>query len=101
MAPPKARSRAAGAAEEDAPPRPSHYVATADVYTEPAEDRMPVAVFRAGDHVPVDLYDNHPMWQPLLAAAPDDAEAASAAKEDTTAPGGGTDSTGGGQGEEE
>jgi hypothetical protein len=75
-------------------------VALVDVYTPVAEDRAQVCAFRAGDHVPPDVYDANPEWQPLL-AAPEDAEAASAAKEDNDeAPAGGTDSTGGGQREE-
>ena len=100
MAPPRGSRAKAGAAEEEPPARPAYYVAQADIYTEPVADRVPVAAFRAGDHVPADLYDTHPEWQPLLAAPPD-TEAASAAEEDTKAPAGGDDSTGGGQGEEE
>jgi len=95
------RRRAAGAGEEEAPARPAYYVARVDVFTPVAEDRMQVCAFRAGDHVPADVYDANPEWQALL-ATPEDAEAASAAEEDTEqAPAGGSNSTGGGQGEEE
>jgi len=92
-------SRAAEATEEEAPARPAYYVAMTDVYTPVAENVMPVCAFRAGDHVPVDVYDTNPEWQPLL-ATPEDAEAASAAVGDEDqAPGpGGADSAGTDQG---
>jgi hypothetical protein len=98
--PPRSKAKAAGAAEEEAPGRPAYYVAQRDLYAGSTADVLPVAAFRAGDHVHPDVYDANPEWQQWL-ATPEDTEAASAAEEDNTeAPGGGADSTGGGQGEE-
>lgn len=102
MAPPRGSRAKAGAAEEEAPARPAYYVATADILTEVAEDRMQVCAFRAGDHVPADLYDGHPEWQQFL-ATPDEAQAASAADAEDQAPStaGGDNSAGPNPGSEE
>jgi len=87
-------------AKADTPPaRPAYYVATVDLYQGAAVDLMPVCAFRAGHHVPVDLYDSNPEWQQWLAEPGEEAEAASAAEE-TAAPGGAQTGAGAGQGEE-